>query len=221
MGGVHHGCLPSCLQRRGDICYSLDHHDPAVDMAEQGMTIIVGLSGSLRNSSINTSLLRHAAECAPDGVVVDICSIEGIPLYNGDIESNEGIPEAVVALKDKITEADGLLISTPEYNNSMPGVLKNTIDWLSRPVGDIARVFRAKPVAVIGATPGGFGTRLSQSAWLDVLKMLGTNPWFGSRLEISRAGQVFGEDNKITDEKVLEQVTGFIGGFAEFARQNS
>ena len=75
--------------------------------------------------------------------------------------------------------ADGLLLVTPEYNNSIPGVFKNAIDWLSRPSADIPRVFGGRKVAVIGASPGGFGTLLSQTAWLPVLKTLGTNPWFG------------------------------------------
>ena len=97
------------------------------------MTTILGLSGSLRRASYNTALLRAAREVAPDGVELEIGSIAGIPLYDGDVESEHGLPAAVAELKEKIVAADGLLLVTPEYNNSLPGVFKNAIDWLSRP----------------------------------------------------------------------------------------
>ena len=87
-------------------------------------------------------------------------TLHGIPLYDGDVEAAEGIPAAVAALKEEIVAADGLLLVTPEYNNGIPGVFKNAIDWLSRPAADIGRVFGGRPVAVIGASPGQFGTML-------------------------------------------------------------
>ena len=90
----------------------------------------------------------------------------------------------------------------------MPGVLKNGIDWLTRPAADIERVFGDRPVAVIGASPGGFGTILSQNAWLPVLRTLGTRPWFGGRLMVSRAGQVFNEAGELVDEKVKASCSG-------------
>ena len=139
------------------------------------MSRIIGISGSLRRGSFNTALLRAALELMPNGAELNIESIAGIPLYNGDMEAAEGIPQRVAELKRAITEADGLLLSTPEYNNSMPGVLKNAVDWLSRPASDIKAVFGGKPVAVMGASPGGFGTILSQNAWLPVLRTLGTS----------------------------------------------
>jgi NAD(P)H-dependent FMN reductase len=116
-----------------------------------------------------------------------------------------------------VAAADGLLIATPEYNNSIPGVLKNAVDWMTRPPADIPRVFGGKPVAVMGASPGGFGTILSQAAWLPILRTLGTKPWFGGRLMVSRAGSVFDANGAITDEKVREQVRAFVQGFVEFA----
>ena len=143
------------------------------------MTTILGISGSLRRGSYNAALLRAAAELAPAGVRIEMASIRGIPLYDGDVETESGIPSAVRALKERIASADGVLLVTPEYNNSIPGPFKNAIDWLSRPPADIPRVFGDRPVALMGATIGQGGTGLSQAAWLPVLRVLGTRPWFG------------------------------------------
>jgi len=180
------------------------------------MTVIVGISGSLRSASLNSALLRAAVGFAPSGTTIEIASIADIPLYNGDVES-QGIPGPVTELKDRIAAADALLLCTPEYNNSVPGVLKNAIDWLSRPPDDIARVFHDKPVAVMGASPGPFGTLLSQNAWLPILRTLRTRPWFAGRLTVSRAGTVFNEHGELTDEKIRGQLRQFIEGFAAFA----
>ena len=141
------------------------------------MTTIVGISGSLRRASYNTSLLGAAAALMPKNTQLRIETIRGIPLYDGDLEAAEGIPQPVTGLKEAVAAADALLLATPEYNNSIPGVFKNAIDWLSRPPADISRVFRGTPVAVIGATPGGFGTILGQNAWLPVLHALGAELW--------------------------------------------
>jgi NAD(P)H-dependent FMN reductase len=185
------------------------------------MTTLVGVSGSLRQASLNAALLRAAGECMPAGATLEIGTIRGIPLYDGDIEAAEGLPAAVVRLKEQIAAADGLLIVTPEYNNSVPGVTKNAIDWLSRPSTDIARVFGGRPVAVIGASPGGFGTLLSQTAWLPVLKTLGAQTWSGGRLLVSRAGAVFDKSGNMLDESVREQLRNFLRGFVEFAAAQS
>ena len=127
------------------------------------MTKLIGISGSLRQASYNSALLRNAAGLMPENAELIVETIRGIPLYDADVEVNEGIPPRVAELKDAVAAADGLLLVTPEYNNSIPGVFKNAIDWLSRPDSDIKRVFGGKPVAVIGASPGGFGTILSQN----------------------------------------------------------
>jgi len=182
------------------------------------MTKIIGISGSLRRGSFNSALLRAAVELMPAGAELKIESIEGIPLYNGDVEATEGIPTRVAELKTAIAGADGLLLATPEYNNSMPGVLKNVIDWLSRPASDIPTVFGGKPVAVMGASQGGFGTILSQNAWLPVLRTLGTKPWFGGRLLVSRAHTVFDEHGLLKDEAIGKQLEHFLNGFAEFVK---
>jgi len=179
------------------------------------MTRIIGISGSLRKGSFNTALLHAAAELAPPGVELEVATLHGIPLYDGDLEAASGIPEAVVALKAKLAQADGLLICTPEYNNSIPGVFKNGIDWLSRPPADIPALFGQRPVAILGASPGGFGTILAQEAWLGVLRTLGTDPWFGGRLMVSRAHTVFDEQGKLSDAAIRQQLGDFVRRFAE------
>lgn len=180
------------------------------------MTMLVGIAGSLRSGSHNMALLKAAAELVPEGVDFEIGSIADIPLYNGDIEAVAGIPDAVIRLQDLIAEADGLVIATPEYNHSLPGVLKNVIDWLSRPPSEIPRVFGDLPIALIGASSGGFGTILSQAAWLPVLKTLGAQPWSGGRMLVARAGKVFDENGELVDEAVEERLIEFLEGFVEY-----
>ena len=179
------------------------------------MAKILGLSGSLRSGSFNTMLLNAAVKLAPAGTTIEVASIRDIPLYDGDVES-AGFPAAVQVLKDKVIACDGLLIVTPEYNNSIPGVLKNAIDWLSRPPADAPRVFGGRKVGLIGATPGGGGTMLSQAAWLPVLRTLGTQPWFGGRLHVSHAPKVFDAQGEITDDAIRGQLEKYLQGFAAF-----
>jgi chromate reductase len=183
------------------------------------MVTLIGLSGSLRQGSFNTSLLRAAAALMPEGAVLRIESIRGIALYDGDLEASEGIPAPVAALKDAIAAADGLLLATPEYNNSIPGVMKNAVDWLSRPPSDSRRVFGGKPVALAGASPGGFGTLLSQNAWLPVWRTLGAQVW-PDRLLVSRAQGVFDAEGALTDAKVREALRTFLAGFVAFAEKS-
>src|SRR3954454_16270740 len=109
---------------------------------------IIGISGSLRTASYNAALLRAAMEECPPPASIEIESIRGIPLYDGDVEAAQGIPARAAALKERIAAADALLLVTPEYNNSIPGVFKNAIDWLTRPPGDVPRVFKGRAVGL-------------------------------------------------------------------------
>lgn len=180
------------------------------------MVKLVGISGSLRKGSYNTALLRTAAELLPQGVSLDLHTLHGIPLYNADDEAETGIPDTVMALKQAVLAADGVILSTPEYNNGIPGVFKNAIDWLSRPPADIAPIFGDRPFAMMGASPGGFGTILSQDAWLAVLHTLGVDLWQGGRLMVSRVSTLVGPDLAITDAPTRERIAGFIEGFTAF-----
>lgn len=185
------------------------------------MTRILGISGSLRSGSYNTALLKAVVPLVDAGVALEIAFLHGIPLYDGDLEAAAGLPQVVRDLKARVMACDGLLLATPEYNNGIPGVFKNAIDWLSRPASDIAKVFGNRPVAVIGASPGGFGTLLAQNAWLPVLRTLGTRPWFGGRILVSRAHHVFNETGKMTDEAVRAQLRDFLRGYVQFIQASA
>ena len=173
---------------------------------------ILGISGSLRRASFNTGLLRAARDHAPEGTRIEIGNIHDVPLYDGDLETASGLPDAVKTLQAQLSDADALLLVTPEYNNGMPGVLKNAIDWMSR--GDGLKAFAGKPVAVIGASPGGFGTILAQNHWLPVLRTLKADLWTEGRLMVSRAGQAFDDNGNLTDDKTKAALTDFLQGFA-------
>lgn len=179
------------------------------------MTHILGISGSLRQQSFNTALLHAAKNLLPEGTTLEIATLHGIPLYDGDLEAKEGIPAAVATLKEKLRQADGVIIATPEYNNSIPGVVKNAIDWLSRPASDIPGVFGGKPFALAGASPGAFGTLLSQTAWLPVLKTLGTHFWTGGSLLVPKAHEVFDAQGKLTDAAIEKRLQKFLAGFSQ------
>ncbi|APG92136.1 NADPH-dependent FMN reductase [Sinorhizobium americanum] len=180
------------------------------------MTKLLGISGSLRKASFNTGLLKAAKAVAPEGVEFETATLHGIPLYDGDVEAESGVPAAVEALKQRIIAADGVILFTPEYNNSVPGVFKNAIDWLSRPPADIRKVFGGRPFALAGASPGGFGTILSQNAWLPVMRTLGADLWSGKRLMVPKAATLFDGQGQLTDEETRERLRGFVKGFADY-----
>jgi chromate reductase, NAD(P)H dehydrogenase (quinone) len=181
------------------------------------MTRIVGIAGSWRRGSYNAALLRAARDLMPEGSKLEIAAIRDIPLYNGDLEA-EGIPDPVTELKDSIAGAQGVLIATPEYNRSIPGTLKNAIDWTSRPVRDIPRVWGGRPVAIIGATPGGGATRMAQAAWLPVFRRLNAQLFTSLAIQLSEAGKLFDGDGVLADGRTRADLTTFLAQFTDFAR---
>lgn len=179
------------------------------------MTTIVGLSGSLRKGSFNAGLLRAAAEVAPEGCTLQVESIHGIPLYDADLEAAEP-PKTVLDLQRKIEAADGLLLVSPEYNQSVPGVFKNAIDWLSSfPLGG-DKIFRDLPVGVIGASAMWSGTINAQGAWLPVFRGLAMRPWLGGTLYVGVARKKFDEGGNLTDEDAREKLADWMSGFVKF-----
>jgi NAD(P)H-dependent FMN reductase len=183
------------------------------------LTTLVGISGSLRAGSLNTMLLRAAAQQLPPDSQLQIGSIRDIPLYDGDVEKSDGIPAAVTRLKEQIAAADGLLLVTPEYNHSIPGVFKNAIDWLSRPTSDIVRVFGDRPVAVIGASGGPFGSTHAQLAWTIVLRKLNTRQFQRSgMIQASFATKSFDANGALADDKLRDRLQAYLHDFVAYCR---
>ena len=151
---------------------------------------------------------------APAGTSIEVESLAGVPLYDGDVEKREGHPAQVAHLRERVAAADGLLLVTPEYNAGIPGVAKNAIDWMSRPAAEIPEVFGDLPVALLG-TGGRGGTRYSQAAWLPVLRLLGTRLWTGKTLFAARGWELF-DDGELTDEGTRDQLEELIAGFAGY-----
>jgi len=169
-------------------------------MTEQ--THVLGISGSLRKSSNNTGLLWAASELLPAGMSLEIYDISAIPLYNNDLLA-EGLPPAVQEFKARIAAADALLIATPEYNSSLPGVLKNAIDWASRPPKESS--FTGKPLAMMGAG-GVMGTSRAQAHLRQIaggLNMLALNK---PEVMVQRAWEKFDQHGNLTDDDTRQQV---------------
>jgi NAD(P)H-dependent FMN reductase len=182
------------------------------------MAQLVGFAGSLRKGSFNRSLIAAAAAAMPQGSTLEVLSIDDVPLYNGDVEAKPGIPPAVALLKDKIAAADGVVIATPEYNGGIPGVAKNVIDWFSRPPEDAKRVMGGKPIALMGATPGGMGTAFSQLAWEHVLRTLRMRLWTGGGpFYVSAAAKSFdaaGQPNDEIKTRLKEYMAAYVASLA-------
>lgn len=164
---------------------------------------VLGISGSLRQGSYNSMALRAAQKLAPAGMQIEIADIAAVPLYNDDVRA-AGFPPAVLALKQQIRAADAVLLVTPEYNFSIPGVLKNTLDWLSRPPEP---PFDGKPVAIMGASPGPVGTARVQYDLRKVLVFMNSFTVNKPEVFISHAAGKFSEKGELTDEATAK----FIG----------
>ena len=163
---------------------------------------ILAVSGSLRESSFNTSLLRAALEAAPDGVELELWEgIGELPLYDEDFE--EDVPESARRLREDWAAADAILFATPEYNGSVPGGLKNAIDWASRP--RLEGALRNKPVAVIGASTGQFGALWAQQDLKRILGIAGARV-VGTEIPVARAEERFDAEGRLLDGEVFEQL---------------
>ena len=176
---------------------------------------VIGISGSLRKHSSNTGLLRAAQTVLPEGATLEIFDLSSIPLYNGDVEAT-GAPASVVALKEKIASADALLIATPEYNYSIPGVLKNAIDWVSRPAKSTP--LAGKPVAILGAG-GVSGTMRGQAHLRNVLASNGAWVLPKPEVQVVQAGK-FDSEGNLTDEKALESIRALMTALVDFTRKH-
>ena len=163
---------------------------------------ILGIVGSLRTGSFNHLALKAAQELVPDGAVLDLIDLNGIPVFNQDDEM--AVPAAVREFKRRIMAANAILFATPEYNYSIPGALKNAIDWASRPYGDSA--WQGKPAAILGASPGHLGTARAQYHLRQVLVALDMSVVNQPEVMISNAAQRFDQDGKLTDELTRKSI---------------
>lgn len=176
---------------------------------------ILGISGSLRKNSFNTAALNTAKKLAPKGMVIDIFDISPIPLYNEDIRE-KGFPKPVEDLRASIKKADGILIVTPEYNYSVPGVLKNAIDWASRPP---EQPFNGKPMAIMGASMGMLGTARAQYHLRQCFIYLNAYIMNQPEIMISSAHTKFDKDGQLTDDKTSELLKTFLDEFALWTKK--
>ena len=175
---------------------------------------VLGIVGSLRGDSFNGLLLRRAGELVPEGVAFDtFAELGSIPHFNQDAEGDL-TPPAVDELRERIGRASAILIATPEYNSAMPGVLKNALDWASRPPGE--SVLADRPAAVIGASPGGFGAQRAQADVRRVLTAIGAEV-LDVELPVARAHEAFDERGALRDEEMERRLSALLGSLVELA----
>jgi chromate reductase, NAD(P)H dehydrogenase (quinone) len=176
---------------------------------------ILGIAGSLRRESFNRAALRAAAGLAPAGTAVDILELDGIPGFNEDEERHP--PPKVVELKRRVREADAVLIVTPEYNYSVPGVLKNAIDWASRPYGDSA--WSGKPAAIMGASIGAVGTARAQYHLRQTFVFLNMFPLNQPEVMIGTAATRFDAAGNLTDEATRDRIRRLLESLVTWTRR--
>ena len=175
---------------------------------------ILGVAGSLRRGSLNRALLRAAAELAPDGVNIDAFDLLSVPLYNGDVEA-AGDPDGVAAFKAAIRAADGVLFVCPEYNHGVPGVMKNAVDWASRPASDAA--LNGKPVGIIGASPGQTGSARGQSQLRQAFEFTNSYCMPQPEILVFRAHEKFDEAGRLTDEATAKYLRAYLEALMAWA----
>lgn len=182
-------------------------HDPTIR--------VLALAGSLRRQSHNRRLLESAAALAPPGLSLTVYdTIADVPLFDEDREADG--PQGVRRLRDAVAAADGLLIATPEYNQSLPGVLKNAIDWLSRPDADGIEVLNAKPVAVVGVTTGAWGTRIAQAQLRHALTATGSRILPSPMLFVREASRAFDAATGDCDEATRGKLQAVLDAFRDW-----
>ncbi|GAK00935.1 NADPH-dependent FMN reductase [Geomicrobium sp. JCM 19055] len=174
---------------------------------------IIAISGSLRQHSLNSKLLAEAGSMKPDDVTITPYEIQEIPLFNGDLEE-DGDPEAVLSLKRALKESDGLLIVTPEYHESMPGVIKNVLDWVGSDANE--NVLRNLPVGVIGASPTRFGTAHAQKQVKQALIAAGSEVFQKPEVYVAKANEKFDDKGNLTDERTQKAVTRYLQSFSSW-----
>jgi chromate reductase len=186
-------------------------------MTDQTMQLSVcGITGSLRRDSYNHALLRAAQELAPEEMQIEVVDLSLIPFYDAD-QDGEVKPESIIALKDAIHRADALLLVTPEYNRGIPGVLKNAIDWASRPAG--RSPLAGKPAAIMGATTGMWGTVRAQLHLRQVLAATRTQVLLKPEVLVALAAQKFDEHGQLTDEPTRQLVHELLTALAEWTNR--
>lgn len=176
---------------------------------------ILGIAGSLRRASYNRGLLLAAAELLPPGVTLGIHSLDDIPLFNADVLA-VGDPPAVQDLKDRIRAADALLIATPEHNYSIPGVLKNALDWASRPLKTLG--LRGKPIGIIGASTGSFGTVRAQLALRQVFVLTDSLVMVQPEFRVALAADKSDAEGNLVDEELRQRLADFVVALVDWAR---
>ena len=176
---------------------------------------ILGIAGSLRKDSYNRAALRTAAQLAPGGATIDIFDIDGLPGFSEDLEKNP--PDKVVELKKRIRAADAILFVTPEYNYSVPGVLKNAIDWASRPYGDSA--WDGKPAAIMGASVGAAGTARAQYHLRQTMVFLNMFPLNQPEVMIASASAKFDDEGNLTDGETKKRIGKLLVSLVEWTQR--
>lgn len=172
---------------------------------------VLGLAGSLRQASYNRALLRAAQGLAPEGMVIEAFDLAPVPLYNGDVEA-AGDPPGVAAMKAAIAAADGVLFVTPEYNHGVPAVMKNALDWASRPPRGAA--LDAKPVGIIGASPGQTGSARGQSQLRQAFEFTNSYAMPQPEILVFRAHEKFDAEGALTDEATAKYLARYLEAFA-------
>lgn len=176
---------------------------------------VLGFAGSLRRGSYNRALLEAARELAPPGMAITTFDLVAIPLYNGDVEA-EGDPEGVARFKQAIRAADGVLMATPEYNHGVPGVMKNAIDWASRPPRGAA--LGRKPVGLIGASPGITGSARGQSQLRQAFEFTDSYCMPQPEVLVFRADEKFDAEGRLTDERTRQALARYLVAFEQWVR---